>query len=52
MRDELVLQMTRRHFFGRTAVGLGSAALAHLLAADTAQGSSLPGGVRDLPAAT
>lgn len=45
MRDELVLQMTRRHFFGRTAVGLGSAALAHLLAADAAQGSALPGGV-------
>ncbi len=39
MRDDLVLQMTRRHFFARTATGLGSAALAHLLAADGALGS-------------
>ena len=23
MHDELVMQMTRRHFFGRTAVGTG-----------------------------
>jgi uncharacterized protein (DUF1501 family) len=45
MHDDLVMQMTRRHFFGRTAVGLGSAALAHLLAADAARGSALPGGV-------
>jgi hypothetical protein len=45
MHDELVMQMTRRHFFGRTAVGLGSAALAHLLAADAARGAALPGGV-------
>jgi len=45
MHDDLVRQMTRRHFFGRTAVGLGSAALAHLLAADAARGAALPGGV-------
>jgi len=36
MHDDWVLQMTRRHFFARTAIGLGSAALAHLLAADGA----------------
>jgi len=39
MRDDFVLQMTRRHFFARTATGLGSAALAHLLAADGVLGS-------------
>jgi hypothetical protein len=37
------LQITRRHFFSRTATGLGAAALGHLLAADS------PGGLPGLP---
>ncbi|HEV2947103.1 MAG TPA: DUF1501 domain-containing protein, partial [Gemmataceae bacterium] len=43
--------MTRRHFFGRTAVGLGSAALTTLLPgrAESAQQMSPTGGLPDLP---
>ena len=44
--DEYVQSMTRRHFFGRTALGLGTAALASLLPAGAAAGtktSGLPG---------
>jgi hypothetical protein len=48
---ERVLLMTRRHFFGRTAVGLGAAALGSLVnpglfpawAADSATGRGVPG---------
>ncbi len=52
MLDDLVLQMTRRHFFSRTAVGLGSAALAHLLAteravADAGSPAALSGVMKD-----
>lgn len=35
--------LTRRHFFGRNASGLGIAALAHLMGRDAAAGSGLPG---------
>lgn len=35
--------LTRRHFFGRNASGLGIAALAHLMGIDAAAGSGLPG---------
>ncbi|MXY69693.1 MAG: DUF1501 domain-containing protein [Acidobacteriia bacterium] len=35
--------LTRRHFFGRNATGLGIAALAHLMGRDAAAGKSLPG---------
>jgi uncharacterized protein (DUF1501 family) len=45
MLDDFVRQITRRHFFSRTAVGLGSAALAHLLAPNAAQASAAPSGV-------
>ena len=43
--------ITRRHFFGRTAVGLGGAALASLLPsrAQSAQPTSPTGGLADLP---
>jgi hypothetical protein len=43
--------MTRRHFFGRTAVGLGTAALTTLLPshAQSAQQTSPTGGLPDLP---
>ena len=43
--------ITRRHFFGRTAVGLGGAALATLLPsrAQSAQPTSPTGGLADLP---
>jgi hypothetical protein len=43
--------ITRRHFFGRTAVGLGGAALATLLRsrAQSAQQTSPTGGLSDLP---
>jgi len=33
--DDLATQITRRHFFSRTSMGLGAAALSHLLASDT-----------------
>lgn len=35
--------LTRRHFFGRNASGLGIAALAHLMGRDAEAGSGLPG---------
>src|SRR5947207_8848927 len=43
--------MTRRHFFGRTAVGLGTAALTSLLPSRvlSAQQTSPTGGLPDLP---
>jgi len=43
--------MTRRHFFGRTALGLGGAALASLIPspAHAAPGTSPTGGLPDLP---
>ncbi len=37
---ESQLQLTRRHFFGRTATGIGTAALAGLLERDGLAGSS------------
>ncbi len=37
------LEMTRRHFFSRTSVGLGAAALGHLLTADSSYGASASG---------
>jgi hypothetical protein len=42
-RYELGLQMTRRHFFGRTATGIGTAALASLLNADLFGAAVTPG---------
>jgi uncharacterized protein (DUF1501 family) len=45
MLNDFVRQVTRRHFFSRTAMGLGGAALAHLLAADSARASAAPSGV-------
>jgi hypothetical protein len=43
--------MTRRHFFGRSAVGLGTAALASLIPSpvQAAAGTSPTGGLPDLP---
>src|SRR6266700_8230517 len=48
---ERIDAITRRHFFGRTAVGLGSAALTTLLPcrAQSAQQTSPTGGLPDLP---
>jgi len=40
---EQIEQMTRRHFFSRTGMGLGTAALATLLA-DRASAESTPAG--------
>src|SRR5205807_1586655 len=40
---EHALSMTRRHFFGRGALGLGTAALASLTPARTAADGGLPG---------
>jgi uncharacterized protein (DUF1501 family) len=37
--------MTRRYFFSRTSLGLGTAALAHLLATDATQAAANTGGV-------
>jgi hypothetical protein len=39
--DERLLAMTRRHFFGRCAMGLGSIALASLLGGQKAPGASV-----------
>jgi hypothetical protein len=49
--QEHIQTMTRRHFFGRTAVGLGTAALASLplTGAQAAQQISATGGLPDLP---
>ena len=41
--------MTRRHFFGRGALGLGTAALASLFAAESARGMTALGGLPGLP---
>ena len=41
-REELGLALTRRHFFGLASTGIGTAALASLLAQDAAAGG-LPG---------
>src|SRR5689334_15867312 len=42
--DERRLHITRRHFFGRTATSIGTAALASLLARDSQAGTAgLPG---------
>jgi Protein of unknown function (DUF1501) len=48
--DHQRLQLTRRHFFGRSATGIGAAALASLMnpplfAAGASEGSSVDGGV-------
>lgn len=45
--DECCAEMTRRHFFGRTATGIGIAALASLFAKDAKAESS--GGLPGLP---
>ena len=49
--QESLSAMTRRHFFGRSAVGLGTAALATLLPerGNAAQQTSPTGGLPDLP---
>ena len=47
-RQEYAHAMTRRQFFGRTGLGLGTAALASLLP-DSAAGQALTGGLRGLP---
>jgi hypothetical protein len=41
--EEAKLLMTRRHFFGRTSVGLGAAALSTLLAGKAEAADALPG---------
>jgi len=41
--EEAKLLMTRRHFFGRTSVGLGAAALSTLLTGRTEAADALPG---------
>ncbi len=41
--------LTRRHFFGKTAVGVGSMALAHLLGRDLEAAETSPGGLPGLP---
>src|SRR5437870_9304224 len=44
MEVDARLGLTRRHFFGRAATGIGTAALAHLLGRDlTAAAGGLPG---------
>src|SRR3954447_26701549 len=53
--DELRLAMSRRHFFGRCGVSLGTAALATMLSEDglaepaPQRGSSATGGLPDVP---
>ena len=48
--DERALMLSRRHFFGRTATGIGTAALASLLARDSqAADKTRIGGLKDLP---
>ena len=41
--------LTRRHFFGKTAAGVGSTALAHLLGRDLEAAETAPGGLPGLP---
>lgn len=40
--DQSRLHLTRREFFGRTATGIGTAALAHLLGRDGLQAAAPP----------
>ncbi len=40
--DQARLHLTRREFFGRTATGIGTAALAHLLSRDGLQAAATP----------
>jgi uncharacterized protein (DUF1501 family) len=48
--DETGLALTRRHFFGRSATGIGVAALASLLRAETrAESATAHGGLPGLP---
>ena len=49
--DERQLHLTRREFFGRSATGIGTAALASLLGRDgmAAQSTMTAGGLADLP---
>src|SRR5437667_6690367 len=53
LADEYKLAMTRRHFFARNSVGIGSAALASLLggtgSAATVDTNPKTGGLADLP---
>ncbi|HWA96866.1 MAG TPA: DUF1501 domain-containing protein, partial [Pirellulales bacterium] len=46
---EAQLSLTRRQFFGRTATGLGAAALATLLTDSSASAATRVGGLGDLP---
>jgi len=41
--------LSRRHFFGRTATGIGTAALASLLARDASAAPKVVGGLKGLP---
>src|SRR5580765_6818676 len=41
--DETGLRLTRRHFFGKTATGIGMAALANLLTGDLRAEGGMPG---------
>ena len=41
--------LSRRHFFGRTAAGIGTAALASLLARDASAAPKVVGGLKGLP---
>ena len=51
--EQIRTLMTRRHFFGRTSVGIGTAALASLLgresAADAGDRRAADAGLRELP---
>src|SRR5579864_5337692 len=48
--DETGLALTRRHFFGRSATGIGVAALTSLLGAETrAESATAHGGLPGLP---
>ncbi|GIW94620.1 MAG: sulfatase [Pirellulaceae bacterium] len=48
-QDPLAREVTRREFFGKSATGLGIAALAWLLGRDQAQGAGRVGGLDGLP---
>ncbi len=47
--SERIEQLTRRHFFSRTGIGLGAAALSSLIAAETRADSTAQGGLPTLP---
>ena len=47
--DEFLRQITRRHFFGQTGLGLGSAALASMLGNGAATGRLGGGGLPGVP---